>query len=120
HQFHGQRALQERVSVTLDRMMIQGRVHFRDRAAVIPGNASHAFLDDLVVIHGTSLPLMLGLANTDAALEVADDRAQLLDQAGLFGADHREKLLVIGAAAASPARRQWSERSHIATAELAP
>jgi hypothetical protein len=38
-----------------------------------------AFLDDLVVIHGTSLPLMLGLANTDATLEVVDDRAQVLD-----------------------------------------
>src|SRR5215471_12986946 len=118
HQFHGQRALQERVSVKLDRVMIERCVHFRDRAAVIPGNASHAFLDDLVVIHGTSLPLMLGLANTDAALEVADDRAHMLDQAGLFGADHREKLLVIGAAAAPPTRRQGREGSGIAIPEL--
>jgi len=79
HQFHGQRALQERVSVKLDRVMIERCVHFRDRAAMIRGNASDAFLDDLVVIHGTSLPLMLGLANTNAALEVVDDRAQVLD-----------------------------------------
>ena len=79
HQFHGQRALQERVPVKLDRVMIERYVHFRDRAAMIRGNASDAFLDDFVVIHGTSLPLMLGLANTNAALEIVDDRAQALD-----------------------------------------
>src|SRR5215471_15429530 len=79
HQFHRECALQEHVSIKLDRMMIQGRVHFRDRAAVIPGNASDAFLDDLVVIHGTSLPLMLGFANTDAAVEIMNDCAQIVD-----------------------------------------
>jgi hypothetical protein len=54
---------------------------------VIPGNAPHAFLDDLVVIHDTSLPSILGLANTDAALEVVDDRAQVVDQADFLGVD---------------------------------
>jgi hypothetical protein len=61
---------------------------------------------------------MLGFTNTDATLEVVDDRAKMLDQAGLFGADHRDKLLVIGAVAAPPTRRQGREGSGIAIPEL--
>src|SRR5215471_5435296 len=43
------------VAVDLDGMMIQDRVHFSDRAAVIIGNAPHALVDDQVLallIHG--------------------------------------------------------------------
>src|SRR5262249_9742528 len=42
------------------------------------------------------------------------------DQAAFLGADQGDKLLVVRAAAALPARRQRRERSYIATAELAP
>src|SRR5262249_50970527 len=54
-QFQRQRALQVLVAVDLDGMMIQDRVHFSDRAAVIIGNAPHALVDDQVLallIHG--------------------------------------------------------------------
>ena len=44
----------------------------------------------------------------------------MTDQLRFLGVYHRDQLLVIRTAAASPARRQWRKRSYIATAKLAP
>src|SRR5215831_14647348 len=46
--------------------------------------------------------------------------AKMTEQLRFLGVNHRDQLVVIRTAAAAPARRQWSKRSHIATAELAP
>jgi hypothetical protein len=74
-----------------------------------------------LLIHGAaSLPLPWRFAYSEAAFEIVNNAAQMTDQLCFLGEDHRDELLVISTAAAAPARRQWSERSHIATAELAP
>jgi hypothetical protein len=85
-----------------------------DRAVVRHGNGVDALVGKLIVIHDATLPLMLALANLNAALEIARHRLQMLDQLRFLVVDHSDKLLVIGAATAWPARRQWRERSRIA------
>src|SRR5215831_14121021 len=67
-----------------------------------------------------NLPLAFRFANANAAFEIVNNAAQMTDQLRLLGANLGDKLVVIRTAAAAPARRQWSKRSHIATAELAP
>jgi hypothetical protein len=58
--------------------------------------------------------------NFDAALEVVRHRLQMAEQCLLLIEDRRDESVVIGPAAAAPdARRQRSERSLFATAELA-
>jgi len=57
----------------------------------------HTLVDDLVVIHGETLPLALRLPNTNAPPEVVHDAA---DQCLLFRLDHRHQPLVIGPTAA--------------------
>jgi hypothetical protein len=51
-------------------MPIEDRVHFGDRTAMFLGNAPHALVDDLVAVHGASLPFPFRLANPDAAFEI--------------------------------------------------
>ena len=53
----------------------------------------HTLVDDLVVIHGETLPLSLSLPNTNAPPEVVHDAAQVLDQCLLFRLDHRHQPL---------------------------
>jgi len=67
-----------------------------------------------------SLPPPSRPANADAAVEVVDHSAKMTDQLCLLSENQRDELVVISAAAASPTRRQRCERSHIATAKLAP
>jgi hypothetical protein len=119
HQLQRQRALQEAIAVELDRMSIQRRVHLVDGAIVRPGNGVDALVDELVVIHGDSLPLVLALANSDAALQRACDRAEVLNQCLLLGANPLDEPLVVGLGAAWRARRQRSERPRVGT-ELPP
>jgi hypothetical protein len=120
HQLHGESPLQKRIAVELNGMVIQGRIHFSDRAAVVPGDPLRTLVDDLVVIHGETLPLSLGLPNTNAPAKVVHNRAQVLDERSLFGLDHRHQLLVIGLRTAWRARWQGCERSGVATAQLPP
>jgi len=74
----------------------------------------------LLLIHGANLPLSFRFANAHAAVEIMHHAAKMTDQLRFLDINRRNKLLVIRTAAALPTRRQWSERSHIATAELAP
>ena len=104
-------------------MPIQDGVHFIDRAAVVIGNAPLGPVDDQVVallVHGANLPLSFRFANADAAFEIMHNDAQLTDQLRFLGENHPDQPLVIRTAAAAPGWRQWSERSYIAVAELAP
>ena len=104
-------------------MPIQDGVHFIDRAAVVIGNAPLGPVDDQVVallVHGANLPLSFRFANADATVEIMHHAAKVTEQLRFLGVNHRDELVVISAAAASPACRQWRERSFIATAELAP
>jgi hypothetical protein len=66
-----------------------------------------------------NLPLAFRFANANTALEIVNNTAQMTDQLRFLGVYHRDQLLVIRTAAASPARGQWRERSDIAVAELA-
>jgi hypothetical protein len=105
-QFQSQRALQVLVAVDLDGMMIQNGVHLIDRDSEIIGNAPHALVDDLVMvllIHGASLPFPFRFANADAAVEIVHHAAKMTKQLRFLGVNHRDELLVIRAAAASPA-----------------
>jgi hypothetical protein len=74
----------------------------------------------MLLVHGANLPLSFRFANAEAAVEIMHHAAKMTEQLRFLGVNHRDELIVISAAAAAPARRQWSERSHIATAELAP
>jgi hypothetical protein len=75
----------------------------------------------VLLVHGTaSLPLPSRFAYSDATFEIVDNTAQMTDQLRFLGANHRDELLVIRTAAASPACRQRRERSYIAISELAP
>lgn len=67
-----------------------------DRAAMILGDAG-ALVKDLVcslVVHPASLPLSFRLSNPNASAEIMHDAAQVLNQAGLFGADSRNNEVV--------------------------
>jgi hypothetical protein len=74
----------------------------------------------MLLVHGANLPLSFRFANADAAVEIMHHAAKMTEQLRFLGVNHRDELIVISAAAASPACRQRRERSHIATAELAP
>jgi hypothetical protein len=104
-------------------MPIEGRIHLIDRAAMILGDAPDALLNDLVIVivHGTTLPLMPRLANANPALQVADNTAEMLEQLRLLVVDSRNELVVVGPAAAAPdARRQRREGAFLAAAQPAP
>jgi hypothetical protein len=58
---------------------------------------------------GASLPLTLGLANTDAPIQLVDKAAEKFDQFGFLGLYHRDQLPVMRATSALPARRQRGE-----------
>ena len=47
---------------------------------------------------------MLALANLNAAFEIVDDAAQVLDEQLLLGLDHRDQPFMISLAAARAAR----------------
>ena len=79
-----------------------------------------AVVDELIVVHAASLPLPSCFAYSDAPLEIARHCLQMAEQPAFLGMNHRDELIVISTAAALSACRQWSERSYIATAELAP
>ena len=79
----------------------------------------HTLVDDLVVIHGETLPLALRLPNTNAPPEVVHDAAQVLNYRLLFHLNLRHQPFVTSLAAAQPARRQGRERSGIAATQLA-
>jgi hypothetical protein len=87
NQLHRKRSLEEFISVQLNRVVIERCIHLIDRAAMILGDAPDAFVCDLVVVHWLSLPLSSGFANADAAPEVVDYAAEVLDQLLFLGAD---------------------------------
>jgi hypothetical protein len=68
-----------RITVQFNRMSIQGRVHVVDRAAVSLGNSVNALVNSSWSMAKT-LPLMLTLANGNAALESPVDITQLTDE----------------------------------------
>src|SRR5215467_9030072 len=98
-------------------------MHLVDRAAIIIGNGALGLVQDQVavlLVHGANLPLSFRFANAEAAVEIMHHAAKMTEQLRFLGVNHRDQLLVIRTTAASPARRQWSERSYIAISELAP
>ena len=101
-------------------MPVQRRVHVVDPTIVRSSNGVDSLVDKLIVIHSESLPLVLTLANGDAALKVARHRLQVLDQLAFLGVDHRHQPFMISLAAAWPTRRQRREWSCIAATQLAP
>jgi hypothetical protein len=64
------------------------------------------------------MPLPLGLAISNAPVEIARHRLQISEQSGFLSEDHRDEPLVIRTAAASPARGQRCKRSDLAVAEV--
>jgi hypothetical protein len=120
HQLHGESPLQERIAVELNGMVIEGRIHFSDRAAVVPGDPLHTLVDDPVVIHGETLPFSISLPNTNAPVEIVHNATQVLDQRLLFRLNLRHQPFVIGLAAARRARWQRREGPGITTTQLTP
>jgi hypothetical protein len=82
-------------------------MHLVDRAVVIFGNAPLGLVDNQVavlLVHGTSLPFPFRFANADTAVEIVDNAAKMTDQLRFFRVNHRDELLVIRSATASPTR----------------
>src|SRR5262249_10247972 len=104
-------------------MPIQDCVHLFDRAAVIIADAPLGLVNDqipMLLVHGANLPLSFRFATAQAAVEIIRNAVKMTEHLPSLGVNHRAELMVISAAPASPACRQRRERSHTATAELAP
>jgi hypothetical protein len=59
----------------------------------------------MLLVHGANLPLSFRFANAEAAVEIMHHAAKMTEQLRFLGVNHRDELIVISAAAASPACR---------------
>jgi hypothetical protein len=57
-------------------------------------------------------------ANFNAALQVADDTAEVFEQRGLLVVDHSDELVMVGLTPAAPAGWQRRKLPQLTTAEL--
>ena len=74
-------------------MAIVAQQNLVERAIVRPSNGVNALVGKLGVVHVENLPLSSGLANPNAALKIAGDRLQVLNQRLLLGVDSRHQSL---------------------------